>query len=326
MKPTDELPHDSALPGLCTLREMGLAGALPDLAVDGHPVQLLLCGYSPGVHATLEVRTDDHHVAVKVYAEDPAWEADAALYSALAAVGLAGDSGPRVPRLLASDRDLRLLVLSWLEGPTVHQLVKDGQGERAGELVARWIRRVASLSVTLGPPRGAAWRMQQAGTWLAALSAADPDLRACSVALAGRLAETQPVEHAPHLVHGSLYDRHVLDVGDGPGVIDWGAFGQGPLELDAGVFLATISRIAIRYEALAKDAERAKKAFLAGTLGLLDERALAWHEAMTHLRLASNVVTPAGKERLRAKGKDDQALARAHTLLREAEWLVEVDV
>lgn len=322
MKPTDELPDDPALPGLCTIREMGLASALPDLALDDHPAQLLLCGYSPGVHATLEVRTDDHHVAVKAYAEDPAREA--ALYSALAAVGLAGDSGPRVPRLLASDRDLRVLVLGWLEGPTVHHLVKDGQGERAGELVARWLRRVASLSVTLGPPRGAASRMQQAGEWLTALSAADPNLRAASVALAGRLGRTQPEERAPHLVHGSLYDRHVLDVGDGPGVIDWGAFGQGPLELDAGVFLATISRIAIRYEALARDAERAREAFLTGTLGLLDERALAWHEAMALLRLASNVVTPAGKERLRAKGKQDQALARAHKLLREAERLVEV--
>jgi aminoglycoside phosphotransferase (APT) family kinase protein len=324
MKPTDELPDDPALPGLRTIREMGLASALPDLALDGHPAQLLLCGYSPGVHATLEVRTDDHHVAVKAYAEDQDPAREAALYSALADVGLAGDSGPRVPRLLASDRDLRLLVLSWLEGPTVHQLVKDGQGERAGELVARWLRCVASLSMTLGSPRGAAWRMEQAGRWLAALSAADPDLRAASVALAGRLAQTQPEEGAPHLVHGSLYDRHVLDVGDGPGVIDWGAFGQGPLELDAGIFLATISRIAIRYEALARDAERAKEAFMAGTLGLLDERALAWHEAMTLLRLASNVVTPAGKERLRAKGKHDQAVARAHTLLREAERRVEV--
>src|SRR2546422_1824195 len=42
--------------------------------------------------------------------------------------------------------------------------------------------------------------------------------------------------------HGTFYARHVLDQGDRVGVIDWERFGRGPLELDAGMFLATTWR------------------------------------------------------------------------------------
>src|SRR5213595_528535 len=42
--------------------------------------------------------------------------------------------------------------------------------------------------------------------------------------LAERLVGTQPKEGAPRLVHGSLYAHHVLDHGDGPGLIDWQKF------------------------------------------------------------------------------------------------------
>src|SRR5207253_1310374 len=80
---------------------------------------------------------------------------------ALGAAGLAGDSGARVPPLLAWDHDLRVLVIGWLEGPTTHQLIKQGQGRRAGGLAAQWVRRTASLPVKLGLPFGAAGMMHE---------------------------------------------------------------------------------------------------------------------------------------------------------------------
>src|SRR5439155_708466 len=85
---------------------------------------------------SLDVRVGQRRFAVKTFADDPAPEA--ALYQALGAAGLAGDSGARVPPLLAWDHDLRVLVIGWLEGPTTHDLVKQGQGRRAGELAAQW--------------------------------------------------------------------------------------------------------------------------------------------------------------------------------------------
>src|SRR5205807_10348438 len=83
--------------------------------------------------------------------------------------------------------------------------------------------------------------------------------------------------------------RHILDLGDGPGVIDWHRFGQGPVELDAGMFLATLSRLRLLHQAHAGEATLAEQAFLEGTRGMLDERALAWHRAAALLQLTERL-------------------------------------
>jgi aminoglycoside phosphotransferase (APT) family kinase protein len=290
-------------------------GAIPP-APDrgGGPIELLLCGYTPGSRVTLDVRVQGCRVAVKIYAEDPTLEAE--LYQALAVAGLAGNSGVRVPRLLAWEPELRMMIISWLEGPTAHDLVKTGKGERAGELAAQWLRRVASVQIKLGAPYGSGRVLHRARKWVANLSAIDPTLGTAAVALAGLLEQTQPTEGAPRLVHGSLYERHILELGDGPGVIDWNRFGQGPLELDAGMFLATITRLRLLRPSMAGDAARTEKAFLEGTAGLVEERALAWHWAAALLHLTNRLTKPT----LRRRG---DWLARAHVLLVEARQLAE---
>ena len=314
-----DLPDDPTLPALAEIRAASSAGTILAPGLGDCPIEFILRGYTPGSRATLEARAGDLRVAVKVYADDPAPEAE--LYESLASAGLAGDSGVRVPPLLAWERGLRVLIIGWLEGPTAHELVKGGQGARAGELAAAWLRRAASLPVRLGPPFGAARVLEMAETWVATLASADAALGSDAAALAGRLARTQPKEHAPRLVHGTMYARHVLDLGDGPGVIDWQRFGQGPLELDAGIFLATVSRLALRHEPLAGEVARAEEALRAGTRNVLDERALAWYQSVTLLRLAAKPVGSAGEKRLLASGKPDLrnlALSRAQALLDQA--------
>jgi aminoglycoside phosphotransferase (APT) family kinase protein len=283
LKPTAELPDDPALPGLAAIRAHGLARAMPVLGLDGRPVELLLRAYKPGARAALEARVGTRHLAIKAYAADPAPEA--ALYASLATVP-AGDSGVHVPPLVAWDRELRALAIGWLDGPTARELIECGRGKRAGELAARWLRRAAALPVQQGPRFGAARRLEQAAGWVATLAAADPTLGTAATALAETLARTMPREGAPRLVHGSLHDRNVIDLGDGPGVIDWQRFGQGPAEIDAGRFLAEITRHRLQHEPLGAEATRAEQAFLAGIEGLVDERALAWHRAAALLRAA----------------------------------------
>jgi len=319
VNPTPDLPDDAALPGIVAMRALGvtralgLARALFASGLEDAPVTMQLVGYSPGERATLEVRVGRRRLAVKAYAEDPTPEA--VLYQALAAAGLSGDSGVRMPPLLAWDRDLRVLVLGWLEGGTAHELVKQGRGQRAGELAAQWLRCAASLPVRLGLLVDAARMLNCTGEWVAQLRAADPTLGDPATRLAATLARAQPREDAPRLVHGTLYARHVLDLGDGPGLIDWDRFGQGPLELDAGMFLATVWRLGLDHEALAGEATRAVTALLEGTRGLLDERALAWHRAAALLRLASKVHV--------VKRRKTDWLARAHALLAEGARLAE---
>src|SRR5213079_3097510 len=179
MQTTTELPDDPALPALEAIRASGLSGAIPALALEG-PVELHVRRYHPGSRATLEARAGDRHFAVKAYAEDQA--AEAVLYEALADSGLERDAEVRVPPLLAWERDLRVLVIGWLEGPTARDLVRSGQGRRAGELAASWLQRTASLPMKLGPPLGATDVMDRVRTWVAALTASDPALGTAAVA------------------------------------------------------------------------------------------------------------------------------------------------
>ncbi len=288
MKSTLEIPDDPALPALAAIRAAGVAAALPALDWGDGPIELRLRGYTPGSRATFEARAGNRRCAIKAYAEDPAPEA--ALYKALGAAGLAGPSGARAPQLLAWERDLRALVLAWLEGPAANELVKEGHGARAGELAARWLWRAASLAVKLGPSCGAGYALYAAGRSVAELTAAEPALGAAARTVAGSLAQTQPKDNGRHLVHGTFYARHVLDMGDGPGVVDWQRFGQGPIELDAAMFLATLSRLGLRHEPHAAEAARAEEAFLSETAGLFDAHTLAWHRGAALLHLAARLL------------------------------------
>jgi len=285
MTVTTDLPVDPALPGLAAIRAKGLAGAIPELGLDDRPVELQLCSHAPGSRATFEVRAGERRFALKLYADDAASEAE--LYGALTRAGLAGDRGARVPRLLTWERDLGVLALGWLEGQPANDLIKSGRGARAGELAASWLWRAAALPVTLGPPCGAGRMLYQAGVAVAALGSVDPGLGAAARVVARSLGRGQPKEGAARLVHGTLYARHILDLGDGPGVIDWQQFGQGPVDVDAGMFLATISRLALRRPSCAGEVARAEEAFLGGTRGLLDERTLEWYRAAGLLHLAA---------------------------------------
>jgi len=306
------------------IRAHGVAAAIPSLGLNDRPVEVRLCGYTPGERATLEVRAGPRRVAVKAYANNPVREG--ALYEALGAAGLATRSGICVPLLLARNRKLRLLVIGWLEGPSVHELIRHGRGERAGYVAARWFRQAASLDLGFGPRRGAAHALRKASEGIAALGLAHPELETIARSLSRKLVRTRPRDGPPGLVHGTLYARHVLDLGDCTGVIDWQRFGRGPLEMDAGVFLATVARIALRHGYLAGEVAQAEEAFRRGTAGLLDERALLWHQAAALLRLASKPVNSAGGERLRARGKVDPravAVSRAWTLLDAAALVAE---
>src|SRR5438552_1175855 len=99
----------------------------------------------------------------------------------------------------------------------------------------------------------------------------DPARRpgAAAKAAARSPVRSQPRDRSVGLAPGTLSARHILDLGDGPGVIDWQQFGQGPVEVDAGMFLATISRLALRHSDAAGAAARAEETFVSRTRGLV---------------------------------------------------------
>src|SRR5262249_32321930 len=141
MKFVTTLPVDPALPGLEAIRDRG-PGVLRVPGIDFHDAAVRLCGYTPGNRATLEVLAGDRRFAVKSMAGDP--DKETAFYRRMNACG--ERFGVQVPPLFAIDRDLRLFVTGWLEGPTASDLIKRGQGERVGGLVAQWLRCLAALA------------------------------------------------------------------------------------------------------------------------------------------------------------------------------------
>ena len=296
-----DLPHDGALPALEAIATSGIRAALPFLDLPPGSVEVTMRGYSEGKRMTLEVRAGDRRAAVKCYNMPPDLEAN--LYGTIA-----GSSGAvHVPRLLGCNPDLRVLALEWLEGPSLLTLLKNGQGRRVGELAALWVHEAGKIPVRFGDHLGADSVLGKTYKWTDHLGAADLALGTAASIVAKRLVATQPVEAATHLVHGSLYDRHILDVGDGPGLIDWDCFGQGPPELDAAVFLSVVWRGGLKPERF-KAAALARAVFLENTAGLLNESALAWHQAVTMLRLAHKKI----------RRKDRDAVVAARPLLAEA--------
>lgn len=285
MRAATDLPRDEALPALEAIRAGCGAWALRMEKGAGDRVGLVefaMRGYSEGSRATLEAHAGHHRVAVKAYAADPA--AEAALYEAVAAASAGAEA--RIPRLLAWHRELRMLLIGWLDDPTAQQLVERGQGERAGALAAEWLRHAAKLPVNLGTPCGAAEVLLRARKWVAGLALADPSLGAAAEGVARSLAAKPPADGLRRLVHARFYARHVLELGAGPGVIDWQRYGQGRLEIDAGMFLATVWRLGRRAGSLTGEAARAEETFLRRTAGLLDGRATAWYRAAALLRFA----------------------------------------
>lgn len=302
-----ELPDDPAIPGLVAIRNLGVARALPALHLGDGPIDLINRGYTEGSRITLEACAGDRRLAIKAYADDPSSEA--LLYQSLTDAGFTGGARCQAPALLLWERPLRVLVIGWLEGPSANELILAGQGARAGELAAQWLRHVAELQVRLGPQYGAAAILKQQRRWLADLVGAYPLLGATAIGIAEKLEHTQPKSPASRLVHGTFYTRHIFDLGNGPGVIDWQRFGQGPGELDAGIFLATTWRTRLRPERPEQEVARAEQSFLIGTAGMLDEHALAWYRSAMLLRLAS--------KRTRRQAETD-SFERSHALLMEA--------
>jgi len=89
------------------------------------------------------------------------------------------------------------------------------------------------------------------------------------------------------LRHGGFYLSHVFDLVDGPGVIDWDTFRQGPVEVDAGMLCA-----AARWEMYRPEYERATQRAIAVFLDevddLVDPARLRWYRTAALLKFASH--------------------------------------
>jgi hypothetical protein len=278
------VPVDPRIPALPVIRELGPAAVASRLGVDLASEGVEVLRHHPGSRCTLLVAAGQGRVVLKAFKRDPTPVVE--LHARLAAAGLASGAAPTVAPLVGFDPELRLAAFHWFDGPSCGELVGRGDGARAGSLAAEWLRAESTAWSSGGSAKrggtalGTELGFARARRWAAAIRAADVALGAALAPTFDRLAATRPRGSASPLVHGALSINHAFDLGAGPGVIDLERAGSGDLELDAGRFLGTLSRLAGERSELAAPAGEAAAALLEGADDLLDERALAWYRAL----------------------------------------------
>jgi hypothetical protein len=272
------VPVDPRIPALAVIRALGPAGVASRLGLDLDPEEMEVLRHHPGSRCTLLVLAGRQRLVLKAFKRDPT--PLAGLHSRLADAGLASGSAPTAAPLVAFDAELRLAAFAWLAGASCGELVLRGHGSRAGSLAAEWLRAESAASKLPGSPQTAELALARGRRWATEIRAADPGLGATVAAMIERLATRRPVGSASPLVHGALSVNHVFDLGDGPGVIDLERAGSGDLELDAGRFLGTLSRLAGERPELAAAVREAGQALGEGAGDLLDQDSLAWYRAL----------------------------------------------
>jgi hypothetical protein len=292
------------------MREQGVAAVLRDAGVRFADGELELVQHHPGLRYTFIANTGSERFVVKAYPEDTHPAAVAELLAGLAAAGLGSGRGPTAPPLLAFYRPLSLLVTRWIEGSSARDLVVRGDGSRAGELAAAWLRAVSELGLDAGRLFGPERTVKDANKSAARIGGDNAALGREAAAVAAAMDAQRPPDGRVAVSNGSFRPKHVLDLADGPGVIDWDGFRRGALELDGGMFLAGLAQLTLERPETLAAAHAAAGAFRGRLGGLVQERALAWYEAGALLRLAKYDSDPASPRwRARATALVERARA-----------------
>jgi hypothetical protein len=268
---------------LAVITRQGIDEALAGLGISG-ALQVDLLAHTVGYRCTLRVRTPAAQLVIKGYAHDPRELVD--LLKGFQREGLAAGKGPTVPPFVSASESLRSVVTGWLDGPSATNLIRDGDGKRAGALAGAWLRRAADLPLALGRPYTSDAALVEARAWVTQVSGADGGLGHQASACFDQMSADPPAGGTSAVRHGSFVPRHVLELREGPGIIDWDSFRAGVVEVDAGLFLAACSRMATR-RSLAASAAQAADAFRAALLGIVDPARLRWYHAAGMLRLSA---------------------------------------
>jgi len=280
------LLEDPALPALASGRHDALAAALARVGLPGARTVALL-KHHPGSRCTLAIAAGTDRYVVKLFADAATVLALSAVHHVLAGAGLASGRGPTVPRLVGVDTDAALLVTEMYAAPPTTALVERGESDRAGRLAAQWLRAAATPGLTLGDPYDPPHALEDVHSYVCTIGTAAGELGGRAGAVRDRLAADIPPSGYSDLRHGSFYLSHVFDLGDGPGVIDWDTFRQGPVEVDAGMLCAMAARWAVHRPNHAGAAQRAVAVFLDEVHDLLDPARLRWYRAAALLKFAS---------------------------------------
>lgn len=160
-------------------------------------------------------------------------------------------------------------------------------------------------------PYGAVPLLGDLARWCEAMTNADAVLGERAAVLRDRLHDNPPPRGRHGLLHDSFSVNHLLDLGNGPGVLDWDEPRHGPVELDAGAFLASLRRHAGQQPEHSAAAAAAAAGLLTTAGARLDRTALAWYRRaalVKHAKHAGKLQAPGwrrvAEDLLAAAGRD----------------------
>jgi len=179
-----------------------------------------------------------------------------------------------VPRLIGLDTDAALIVTEMYAAAPATELVERGDADRAGRLAAQWLRAAIKPGVALGDPYDPPHVLEDVQRYVRTIGRAAGELGGRAGAVRDQLAADIPPPGCTDLRHGGFYLSHVFDLVDGPGVIDWDTFRQGPVEVDAGMLCA-----AARSEMYQPEHERATQRAIAVFLDEVDDLSILRDDA-----------------------------------------------
>jgi hypothetical protein len=243
----------------------------------GSPVELEELAQRPGDRRTLRASGPVRTAIVKLYASDRAAMV-AARVGALGSV----PPGVTVPRLLSSDPELHMVVLSEVPGEPLTGALLEGDVAAcrcAGAAVGSWHRSWRRRAPSPLRPHGADRELER--------------LHRCADAAAPRLADAARRAAADlvepwtcsTVVHRNLTDARIL-MGERVGLIGLDCAALGPPELDVGNLLAHIDLLSLRS---GRDLAETREEIVLGYEGFgdnLDEELLDRCRRLARLRLA----------------------------------------
>lgn len=282
------LPHDPAIPALVAANDRGLAWVLEQCGLSGGVTDAHGLRHHQGSRCTLKVVGGDGQVVLKCYRRDPAEQV--AMLHRIADAGLGQARGPSITVPMGYSAKLACFVTRWFDGPTALDLVDRGDGARLGELAAAWFAAAVRVRPDGFAPYGPADMRVDLGRWLDDIDLAHAELGAVAMTHVEGLAGATP-RGTPGLLQLTFSVSHIVDLGEGPGILDWDGPAYGPLEIDAGGFLATLCREATLRPSAAATVAMAAQTFADRLADTLDADLIWWARTAALVKQAKHACT-----------------------------------
>jgi hypothetical protein len=278
------LPADDGIPALRASRRNELIGFLARCGLPEDHRRIQVLKHHRGSRCTMRVWSDRSSLLVKAYAQDPS--DIAGVYRLLDERGLGTGRPPTASPFRGYDPSLHVIGLGWLEGLGGKTLLERGGGHLAGKLAAQWLLASRELDFDRAPVYEPATVVSWGRKWVGLLEPQQSDIGRRMRGICDLLEARPPRLWPESLRHGSYSASHVIDLGGGPGIVDWDSFRRGRLELDAGHYLAYLSRFAGGRTRLSDDCRSAAVSFRSSLEGAVENSDLAWFKAAALVRLA----------------------------------------